>query len=76
MSSRTFLDKIQFRKIFTLSRPLAPLQGEIDICARGLFRMKFNFEQFLLGAFFDAMRIFGSLGHKLNVIFHISTYSI
>ncbi len=42
-----------------LWRPLAQLVGEIDICARGLFCAKFNFEQLLFEAFFDVMRIFG-----------------
>ncbi len=41
--------------------PLAPLQGEIDISARGLFRPKFNFEQLLFKTFFDVMHIFGSV---------------
>ncbi len=40
--------------------PLALLMGEIDLCAHGLFCTKFNFEQLLLEAFFDMMRIFGS----------------
>ncbi len=35
--------------------------GEIDTCARGLFCTKFNFEQLLFKALFDAMRIFGSI---------------
>ncbi len=39
--------------------PLAPPWEEIDICARVLFCMKFNFEQLLFKAFFDAKRIFG-----------------
>ncbi len=34
--------------------------GEIGICARGIFCIKFNSEQLLLEAFFDVMRIFGS----------------
>ncbi len=39
---------------------LAPLRGGgIDICARELFCTKFNFEQLLFKAFFDAMRVFG-----------------
>ncbi len=50
-----------FFKNGNLSRSLALLQGEIDICADGLFRMKFNFEQLLFKAFFDATRIFGSV---------------
>ncbi len=40
---------------------LTPLVGEIDICARGLFGMKFNSKQFSFEAFFDIMRIFGSV---------------
>ncbi len=41
--------------------PLAPLRGEIDKRAQSLFCMKFNFKQLLSEAFFDAMRIFGSV---------------
>ncbi len=48
-----------FFKDGNLSSPLAPLWGELDICALGLFRTKFKFEQLLFKAFFDAMRIFG-----------------
>ncbi len=44
-----------------LSSPLAPLCGVIDICARGLFRAKFNSEKLLFEAFFATMRIFGSV---------------
>ncbi len=36
-------------------------KGEIDIWARELFCTKFNFEQLLFKAFFDAMRIFGGV---------------
>ncbi len=39
--------------------PPAPLMGEMDICAGGLFCTKFNSEQLL--PFFDVMRIFGSI---------------
>ncbi len=39
----------------------APLVGEIDICARGLFCVKFNSEQLLSEPFLDVMRIFGSV---------------
>ncbi len=42
-------------------KPLAPLMGEIDIRARGLFCVKFNFERLLFEAFFDVMRIFGGV---------------
>ncbi len=41
--------------------PLAPLWRGIDICAHGLFCIKFNYEQLLLEAFFDAMCIFVSV---------------
>ncbi len=40
---------------------LAPLWGKIDICVRELFCTKLNFEQLLFKAFFDAIRIFGSV---------------
>ncbi len=36
-------------------------EERIDICARGLFCTKFNFEQLLFKAFSDAMSIFGSV---------------
>ncbi len=49
--------------------PLAPLRGEIDICARGLFCTKFNFEHFLFKASIDATRIFGSVGHQSGPTF-------
>ncbi len=39
---------------------LAPLMGEMDLCARGLFHTKFNSEQLSLEAFFDVMRTFDS----------------
>ncbi len=55
-----FCTLLFFKDVY-LSSPLAPLQREIDISARGLFRTKFNFEQFLFKAFFDAMRIFGDV---------------
>ncbi len=53
------------------SSSLAPLCREIDICARGLFSMKFNFEQVLFEPFFDVMRIFGSVQPKgeCNLLF-------
>ncbi len=34
--------------------------GEIDICTRGLFCTKFNFQQLLFEPFFDVVHIFGS----------------
>ncbi len=40
---------------------LAPLLGEIDIYAHELFWTKFNSEQLLFEAFFDAMHVFGSV---------------
>ncbi len=39
--------------------PLAPLMGEIDLCAQELFCMKFNSEQILFEPFFNVLRIFG-----------------
>ncbi len=42
-----------------LSSPMAPLRGEIDICARKLLYTKFNSQQLLSEAFFHGMRIFG-----------------
>ncbi len=48
--------------------PLAPLQGKIDICVRGLFCTKFKFEQLLFKVFFDAMRIFAASRPKLNLL--------
>ncbi len=40
---------------------LAPLQGKIDIYARWLYCTKFNFEQLLFKAFFDATLTFRSV---------------
>ncbi len=40
---------------------LTPPGEGIEICACGLFRTKFNSEQLLFEAFFDVMRIFGSV---------------
>ncbi len=42
-------------------KALAPLLGEIDIWARGLFCTKFDSKQLLFEAFFHKMRIFGSI---------------
>ncbi len=50
-----------FFKEENLSITLAPLMAEIDICAHGLFCMKFNFKQLLFKAFSDVMLIFGSV---------------
>ncbi len=46
------LSTIQYNNHINLSRALAPLRGEIDICARALLCTKFNFEQLLFEAFF------------------------
>ncbi len=60
-----------FCKNGNLSKPLASLQGGGDkvICARGLFCTKFNIELLLFKAFFDAMRIFGSVELQAESIF-------
>ncbi len=47
-----------------LRTPLAPLMGEIDVHVRELFCTKFNSEQLSFEAFFDVMRILGSVEHK------------
>ncbi len=70
----TILKPLTYYKLYLLSRfcilffkeenlliPLAPLRGEIDICAPGLFCTKFNFEQLLFKPFFEATCIFGSV---------------
>ncbi len=44
-----------------LESPSSTCEGDRHICARGLFCMKFNSEQLLFEAFFDVMRIFGSV---------------
>ncbi len=46
-------------KCTEMKKPVAPLLGEIDICAHHLFCTKFNSEQLLFEAFFDVMRIYG-----------------
>ncbi len=50
-----------FFKKENLLIPLAPHRGEIDICVRGLFCTKFNFEHLSFKAFSDVMRIFGCI---------------
>ncbi len=44
-----------------LWRPLAPFVWEMGISARELFCLKFNSKQLLFEAFFDIMRILGSV---------------
>ncbi len=51
----------QYFEHANLSRSPVPPQGEIGISAQGLFGTKFNSEQLLFEAFFDAMRIFRSV---------------
>ncbi len=51
-------------RTFQSFEPPSSTPGEIDICARILFWTKFNFDQLLFEAFFDAMRIFGSVQPK------------
>ncbi len=48
-------------KHIDLWNPSASFLGEIGICARRLFCMKFNYEQLLFEAFFDVMHIVGSI---------------
>ncbi len=56
-------------KPYHLLSPLAPLQGEIDICPRKLFCPKFDAEKLLFEAFFGIMHIFGSIQPKNGCIF-------
>ncbi len=51
-------------KPYHLSSPLAPFQGEIDICPCGLFCPKFDAEKLLFKPFFEITRIFGSVQPK------------
>ncbi len=51
-------------KPYHLSSPLAPLQGEIDICPRTLPRPKFDAETLLFASFFVTIRIFSSVQPK------------
>ncbi len=64
-----------FCKVGNLSSPLTPLQREIDICVHSLFCTKFNFEQLLSKAFFNATCIFGSVepqtGHTFPFLYII-----
>ncbi len=55
------LSKIHNFNQINFLRPLAPLQGEIDIWTLRLFCMKFDSEQLSFGAFLDVMLIFGSV---------------
>ncbi len=41
--------------------PIAPLWGEIEVCAHWLFCMEFNAQQLLFEAFLDIMHIFDSV---------------
>ncbi len=56
-------------KPYNLSRPVAPLSGEIDICLRGLFCPKFNAKKVLFEAFIEILRIFGSIQPESECIF-------
>ncbi len=60
-----------FSKKENLSIPLAPLRGEIDICAWVLFCTKFNFEQLLFKALFYATRLFGSVKPQTSCTFQL-----
>ncbi len=50
---------------------LVLLRGEIDICVRGLFCTKFNFEQFLFKTFFSCNSAQGLVG---NILFHFFSW--
>ncbi len=52
---------LQYSKNGYLSRSLAPLCGEIDLCAARLFFMKLNYKQRIFESFLDAMLIFDSV---------------
>ncbi len=59
----------------SLSSPLTLLQGEIDICACGLFWTKFNSKQLLYKAFFLWCVFLAALSPKLNVFCRFSIQS-
>ncbi len=63
-----FLYIIIFQRWVSLEPPSFTL-GEINICARGLFCMKLNFEQLLFEAFFDALHIFGGVEPQTEFTF-------
>ncbi len=48
-------------KHINLWSPFAPLLREVDMCARWLFCMKFNAQQFLFKAIFNIIGNFGSI---------------
>ncbi len=52
MNVFSFFSRILYFNRINLSSPLAPLRGKINICARVLFRTKFDSEQLLFEAFF------------------------
>ncbi len=66
---------------YHLSRPLASLRWEIDICPCRLFCPKLNAKKLLFEAFFGILRIFGSIQPKsecnflflYNLIFQLNT---
>ncbi len=77
-SNFPFLHFIRFQTYWSLET-LAPLVGEIDICAPRLLCMKFNSEQLLFDAFFDIMRIFGNIKSQSELTFpfhYIITFKI
>ncbi len=57
----TWVFLVLYFELANLSSPLAPLRGQIDICACGLICTKFNSEQLLFEAPFHVVRIFDSV---------------
>ncbi len=53
--------------------PLTPLLWEIDICARELFRTKFNSKQLLFKVFLRYCVFLAPLSLKVNLISHFCT---
>ncbi len=67
-STTPFLYIIIFQRwVSSFEPPSSTPEGE-DICADGLFCMKFNFEQLLFKPFFDVIRTFGASSPKLNLL--------
>ncbi len=70
-SNFPFLYIIKFQT-YWFSGSLAPLMGEIDIRARGLFYMKFNSEQLLFEDFFKHFNFGNIIIHKNGKVDSVS----
>ncbi len=69
-----FLYIIIFQRGESFEPPSSTLRGEIDIFARELFCMKFNFEQLLFKAFLMQFVFLAVSNTKMNLVTHFCTY--